>query len=137
MKEVWQPVPGYEGLYEVSDQGRVRSLDRSFERKTGPRPATIRLKGRMLKPGLASNGYLTVSLWAKNKGRSHCIHVLVMNAFVCDSAGFDINHIDGDKNNNRLENLEICTRSENMRHAVRLGLWANGSTARLRPRAAA
>ena len=127
MKESWQPVPGYTGLYEVSDQGRVRSLDRSFVRKVaGKSPGVVRLKGRVLKSAVASNGYETVSLWSKNKGRSHCMHVLVAQAFIGDTAGRDVNHIDGDKLNNVRSNLEICTRSQNMFHAYRSGLW-NGN----------
>ena len=123
MKELWQPIEGYEGLYEVSDQGKVRSLDRVLKSKRTWGEVDLRLKGKILKQGKASHSYLTVNLWSKNKGRTHCIHVLVANAFIGDSTGLDVNHLDGDKANNARSNLEICTRSENMKHAYRTGLW--------------
>ena len=119
MQEVWLSVRGYEGLYEVSDLGRVRSVGRVVPH---------RLKGkktiptRILKQGKGSHGYLTVSLWQNNKGRTHCAHSLVASSFLTIEPGLDINHIDGVKTNNQLSNLEVCTRSENMKHAVANGL---------------
>ena len=132
MDELWQPIDGYLGLYEVSNLGRVRSLDRVLaKRGRAGAMTTQHLKGKKLKSARATHGYLTVSLWKKNKGQTHCVHVLVANAFIGDSANADVNHKDGDKLNNAASNLEICTRSENMKHAYRLGLW-NGNQ-RVRP----
>lgn len=133
MEELWQPIDGYQGLYEVSNLGRVRSLDRVLKRKnrsTLEPDVTLHLKGKTLKSGLATHGYLTVSLWKKNKGQTHCVHVLVTNAFIGDSTDADVNHKDGNKLNNAVNNLEICTRSENMKHAYRLGLWKGGQKVR-------
>ena len=126
MQELWQPVKGYEGLYEVSDQGRVRSVARVVPH---------RLKGKktipekILKQGRASHGYLTVSLWQQNKGRTHCVHVLVATAYLPFEPGLDVNHLDGIKTHNNLANLEWCNRSQNMKHAVANGL-SNGCVKR-------
>ena len=115
--EQWRPVRDYAGLYEVSDLGRVRSVGRVVPH---------RLKGkktiptRILKQGKASNGYWTVSLWIKNKGKTHCVHSLVANAFLGKTDGWSVlvNHLDGDKTNNKLQNLELTNQSGNIKHAI-------------------
>ena len=111
----WLAVPS-NGFYEVSDEGEVRSIDRIIERKGKP----TRLAGKVLKPLKHNQGYWSVSLGA---GKRCLIHSLVMEAFVGPRPkGMDINHKNGDKKDNRLENLEYCSRSQNMAHAVRAGL---------------
>lgn len=97
-------VPGLAG-YEVDARGNVYSTHRGVER-------------RRLRPGLASNGYLTVSLHRK----SYTVHSIVRAAFLPGGDGLVINHKDGNKQNNRLENLELVTSSENNRHAFTHGL---------------
>lgn len=122
-KEVWKDIPGYIGLYQVSSMGRVRSLKRAT---TG---------GRILKPYINKwNGYCTVSLSNGNKRVTKRVHKLVMMAFKprnCKT-GYDkestINHIDGDKTNNSLQNLEWCTQSENQIKAYEIGI--NGKSCR-------
>lgn len=110
-KEVWLPVKGYEGLYSVSNYGRIKSL---------PRYTT---KGRILKPHTNKrNGYTYVSLSKNNVRATKRVHVLVMEAFRGFVGGsFNpncvIDHIDGDKTNNKLENLEMVTQAENDRRA--------------------
>lgn len=106
MAEEWRDIPGYEGRYQVSDQGRVRNI-----------------AGHVLARNLQNSGYYIVHLY--NGGRAtrkpHLIHRLVLAAFV----GIDdahCNHKDGDKANNVLSNLERVTRSENMLHAHAIGL---------------
>lgn len=112
--ENWRPVVGYEGLYEVSDLGRVRSLRRA-------RP-------RILKPGRMSGGHLSVAL---GRGNSRTVHSLVMEAFVGPRPeGCEVRHLDGVHQHNSLGNLEYATRSRNAQDKK----WHQGaSTYKLRP----
>ena len=119
MTEVWMPVSGYEDAYEVSNKGKVRSLDRQI--------TTGRIKGKELTQTLLPCGYLEVSLWSGNKGKHKRVHRLVAAAFCEKKSGHDdVNHKDGNKLNNCADNLEWCTRSENMLHAYRMGLQTKG-----------
>lgn len=104
--ETWKPIKDYEGLYEVSNYGNVRSL---------PRATT---SGKMLKQYTHKNGYKYVNLCKNNISKTKRVHVLVVKAFTGHNAnGFDpnavIDHIDGNKGNNRLDNLEVVTQKEN------------------------
>lgn len=121
MTEEWKPVVGYEGLYEVSNKGRVRSIDRL---RKGKHQNMCRMQGKMLKP-IIQNGYLIVSLVKDAKCRHYRVHRLVAEAFIPndDLEKSHVNHIDGDKTNNSVENLEWCTYRENAIHAIRTGLW--------------
>ena len=111
----WLTIPSH-GFYEVSDEGEVRSIDRIIERRGKP----ARLAGKVLKPLKHSQGYAMVAL---NAGSRQLVHSLVMETFVGPRPkGMDINHKNGDKKDNRLENLEYCSRSQNMTHAVKTGL---------------
>ena len=74
VSERWLPIPGWEGLYEVSDLGRVRSIDRLNS-------AGQRVRGRVLRPGSRKSGHLLVNLWSHNHGGSRQVHALVMEAF--------------------------------------------------------
>ena len=104
MEEVWKDVPGYEGLYEVSNLGRVRSLN---YQNTGK--SNIRI------PFTAKNGYMSIRLSKDNKTRGFYIHRLVALVFVDNPNGWtEVNHKDEDKTNNRSDNLEWCTRKYNM-----------------------
>ena len=123
MKESWQPVPGYEGLYEVSDLGRVRSLDRLVVRKNrwGSR-ATHQLKGRVLRPGPGGSNRLQVNLSKENVSWVVPVHKLVALAFIGPRPeGLDIDHINGDFRDNRLDNLEYVTHQENQKRAYDMG----------------
>ena len=126
MKEVWLPVRGYEGLYEVSDLGRVRSVDRTIEHRG--RRGTLRtlcLKGRVLRgslSGLKPYCYKAVALSKEGRVRTWRIHTLVAQAFVPgELAGREVNHKDCDKLNNAAENLEWVTHKDNQRHAADSG----------------
>lgn len=112
MDEVWLPVAGFEGRYEVSSSGSVRSLDRLID--PGGR-GRRRMRGRVLSQVVTPNGYCSVML---PNGRS-LIHRLVLTAFVgpCPD-GMEGCHNDGDRSNNNLENLRWDTRSENNHDAV-------------------
>lgn len=110
MNEIWKPVVGYEGLYEVSNQGRVRSLDRSVIHKDGQ----MFVKGRILKPGKYRNRYYNVNLWKKGKMTNKTVHRLVAEAFIPNPDNKPcIDHINAVKTDNRIENLRWVTYSEN------------------------
>lgn len=114
-EEVWKPIDGFPG-YEVSNLGRVRSFHNN---RYG-----VKDDFRILKASLdKTTGYLKVSLWKNNKGTTKPIHKLVADSFLpkCGPKT-DVNHIDGNKLNNRVSNLEFVTRSENMKHAYSIGL---------------
>lgn len=121
MQEQWVPVDGFE-KYEVSSLGRVRSL--GIEGRTG------RFKnGTMLKAGEQSPGwYRAATLYDSNKvPHVFLVHRLVARAFLGESSLF-VNHKNGIKGDNRVENLEYATQKENMLHAYRIGLIKKGST---------
>lgn len=110
-KEIWKDIPNYEGLYQISNLGNVKSL------KFG--------KERILKPRYEGGGYVQVGLHKEGGGKNFKVHRLVMLAFVSES-DLHVNHINGIKSDNRLENLEYCTRSENIQHAFKIGLIPKG-----------
>jgi hypothetical protein len=121
---LWAPITGFEGTYEVSNHGQVRRI--------APGPRTH--PGKLLKGRPYRKGYLRVVLHAAGSIREATLHRLVAEAFLPPPARPDqvqINHIDGDKTNNRADNLEWCTGSENMRHSHAIGLRA-GSHAGVR-----
>lgn len=127
MKEQWKPVVGLEGQYEVSTFARVRSLPREWQQVSRlGRVHAHRVKGRMLKPGVASNGYYTVAL---GRGNTRTVHSLVAEAFIgpCPK-GQEVRHKNGKRTDSRLVNLEYGTRTDNIRDAIRHGTWV--STAR-------
>lgn len=113
MQEVWKPVVGYEGLYEVSDLGRVRSLPRKWVCGNG---GVKYHDGKILKPHNNKCGYLIVSLY-KNGEKKIKIHKLVAEAFLNHKSDISnrlvIDHINNDKKDNRLSNLQIITNREN------------------------
>lgn len=113
MDEEWRPVVGYEGLYEVSDFGRVRSLERP---QLGGRP------GRILKPTrtLAGNARVAVTLCNRGKRSSRSVHRLVLEAFVGTRPdGMECCHFDDDPTNNNLANLRWDTRCANRQDMLR------------------
>ena len=113
--EIWKYVPGYEGKYVVSNMGRVKSLERkvrSVNWYTG-KEFFRTVKERILKPGPSNSGHLSVVLGHGEAGKQ--VHQLVMKAFVGDPPeGMEVRHLNGDPTDNRLENLEYGTRTENI-----------------------
>jgi hypothetical protein len=111
--EQWRPIPGWEG-YEVSDQGRVRSLQRTVERWSARcrTPVRLRLRGRILKPHVRRDGYASVALCEGGRPRTQLVHALVLDSFVGPADGRQSRHINGNRADNRLENLRwgICRR---------------------------
>ena len=114
-KEIWEDIEGYEGLYQVSNLGRVKSLDRYVKARSHSKEFK---KGKILKPRISQKGYLTVLLCKDNIGKEYRIHRLVALAFIPNPENkLEVNHIDGKKQNNCVDNLEWNTRSENIKHA--------------------
>lgn len=110
--EIWKDIPGYEGEYQASNWGQIRSLDR-FVMVKG---VLQRRKGKILRPRPTDSGHVRVNI----KGKDLSIHRLVMLAFVGPS-DLVVNHLDSNPKNNRLDNLEYTTHSGNMQHAVAAG----------------
>jgi len=117
--EKWNQIKGYEGLYEVSNIGRIRSKDRYVDGKNGKR--LIRGQNIIQEE---HKGYMCIKLSKNNKGNWKKAHRLTAIAFnpIENDCEMDVNHIDGNKHNNAIENLEWCTREENLLHASRIGL---------------
>lgn len=106
MNEIWKDIKGYEGLYQVSNLGRVRSVDRYVKQKEG---FYQYIKGRIRKSKLNNGGYMLVSLSKDNKGKTFLIHRLVAQAFIPNSENKpQVNHIDENPCNNCVDNLEWC-----------------------------
>ena len=114
-EEIWRPIEGYEGLYEVSSYGRVRSLDRYVKSKS------YRLhKGKVLSPGKEKVGYLFVNLAYNGKHKTIRVHRLVAQAFLSNPDNLsEVNHKDEDKTNNSVDNLEWCDRKYNNNYGSR------------------
>lgn len=120
MEEIWKDIPGYEGRYQVSDMGRVRSLDRiiTMPSRYG-HPYQSPRKGRVLRPGRMTQGHMSVAL---GKHNSQTVHSLVMLAFIGPPPeGMEVCHNNGNPADNRLENLRYDSRSSNCIDAYRDG----------------
>jgi hypothetical protein len=130
-EEIWKPVPGYEGRYEVSDLGRVRSLDREIICMGEIKGSYVsRKKGRVLRPGPSNYGHLSVVL---GRGKTRMVHELVLRAFVGEPPDkHECCHNNGDPTDNRLSNLRWGTRSENSVDAVKHGSRGKLTAAQVR-----
>jgi hypothetical protein len=121
MEEVWKPIEGYEGKYEVSNLGQVRSLARVAKRERDGYRNDIPVKGRVLKPRKTKKGYLRVALSSAHRQRTdYQIHRLVAEAFVPNPKNLPIvNHSDENPKNNHVSNLEWCDCYYNNNHGTR------------------
>jgi len=109
MKEIFKAIKGYEGIYEISNYGNVKSFQGN--------------KQRILKPQKWSKGYLWVCLSKNDSESKQSVSRLVASAFILNPENKpQVNHINGNKSDNILSNLEWCSQSENMKHAISLGL---------------
>lgn len=124
--EIWKDIYGYERYYKISNYGRVKSLVRDIYRRNG---IFSRHKPENIKsPVKNADGYLSVKLCKDGKNKTICIHILVANAFLekpNSICALEVNHIDTNRENNCVENLEWCTHKENILHSSALGHYKN------------
>lgn len=117
MKEIWKDIAGYEGLYQVSNFGDVKSLNYNH---TGSAKILAKKKHK--------SGYITVMLCKDGEHKNKSVHILVATAFIENRENSPcVNHIDGDKSNNTACNLEWVTYSQNTRHAIKFGLRSDSN----------
>ena len=106
MREIWEDIPGYEGMYQVSNIGNVRSMNYKGHGEV-----------KNLTPKCNNCGRLWVDLWKNGTGKCHLVHRLVAIAFIPNPFNHpQINHLDENPKNNRVENLEWCTALHNVRY---------------------
>lgn len=110
-QEIWKDIKGYEGLYQVSNLGRVKSLPKL--KKT---PTTTYYTKEMIKKSNLCKGYLRLPLCKEGHTKSFFVHCLVAQAFLGDANGLTVNHKDENKLNNKADNLEYMTLAENIRY---------------------
>lgn len=116
--EIWRWIADYEGLYQISNYGRVKSFPRYRRHK----------ESKILKPSCDSMGYLKIGLNKDGDSRKFAIHRLVAQAFIPNPNNLpEVNHKDGHPLNCYVENLEWATKSENMQHAIKMGLLKTGT----------
>lgn len=122
MKEIWKDIVGYEGLYQVSSLGRIKSKDRKVYQKNRWNDDIIKFvyKGKIINTKTKGNNYVQVHLTKNKKQKRYLVHRLVAEAFIPNTQGkSQVNHINCIKYDNRVENLEWNTPRENTQHAIR------------------
>ena len=124
MKEIWKPIKDYEGLYEISNFGNVKILARNYTRYNylTKRYNIIKVKEKITQ-GTINVGYRRICLTKNKVEKNKHIHKLVAEAFIPNPNNYSyVNHIDGNKQNNYIDNLEWCTLYQNNTHAYKTGL---------------
>lgn len=123
--EIWKDIIGYEGLYQISNLGRVKSLEKTINMIDGRKRHQ---KEKILSPVISKYGYYVITLW-NNKSKQCKVHRLVMTAFILNPDNLpQVNHIDENKLNNRVSNLEWVTALQNNRHSNIAERWHNTGT---------
>lgn len=118
MAEIWAQIQGFEGFYEVSDQGNLRSVERNVERLRYGKIEIIPHKSIPVKQRVNYKGYCDVVLQREGKRKTLLVHRVVAAAFCQQNGGDQVNHINSVRHDNRAENLEWCTGLENVAHAI-------------------
>ena len=119
-KEIWRDIEGYEGLYQVSNKSNIKALEKKV---LGIKDSNRKLKERLKKKSISKIGYEIVLLHKDGKYKTFYVHRLVAKAFIPNPNNYSvINHLDGNKANNNLENLEWCSISRNVKHGYETGL---------------
>lgn len=117
MKEIWKDIKNYEGLYQVSNKGRIKSLDRYVNYKVKGKKRLV--QGKIKKLTVNEKGYLKVTLFKNGKGETREVQRFVAEAFIPNPENKpQVNHINGDKTDNKICNLEFCTCKENSLHSL-------------------
>ena len=114
MEEIWEDIVGYEGLYQVSNLGRVKSLDRIDA-------SGHRRKGKILKPKINHGGYVQINLYNNSIRKTVSVHRIVAIAFIPNDDienKTEVNHLNEVKTDNRVENLQWCSPKENVNHGT-------------------
>lgn len=119
MGEIWKDIRGYEGIYQVSNLGRVRSLDRHVDYKWRDKVVTKLFKGKVLRLSYTSDGYLMIYLRKDGEDKYYAVHRLVAQAFIPNPSDLPfVNHKDECKDNNQVDNLEWCTHIYNCNYGT-------------------
>ena len=124
--EIWKPIKGYEGLYEVSNCGNVRSLDRDIVKYNvlTKRDNVLHIKGQIMKPSINKYGYYRLSLSKDGIRKSYPIHRLVAETFIDNPNNLpQVNHIDENKLNNNVDNLEFITLEDNVKYSLNQAIY--------------
>lgn len=123
LNEEWKDIKSYEGLYQISNLGRVKSLDKKiFQKNKYGKFQIVPYKGQILKVQKQKNGYLIIDLHKNNKIKKKLVHRLVAEAFIPNpNNDLYINHKDNNPQNNKVDNLEWCTQKYNIKYAYNLG----------------
>ncbi len=125
MEEIWKDIEGYEGLYQISNFGNVKSLERMIEKSNGV--IQVRCE-RIMARRESTDGYYMAKLNVNNHSKSIAIHILVAKHFIPNPNNYpEVNHLDCNRKNNRVDNLEWCTHQQNVEYSYLLGHYKTKS----------
>lgn len=129
--EIWKPIKGFEGCYEVSNKGRVKSLSRKVEGVKYGKHYEYMSPTFIMKPGTDTKGYLRVRLFKDGVGSIKKVHRLVAESFIGDIYNKEVDHINTIKDDNRVENLRIVTSKENSNNPLSVEHYRKGNTGKV------